>query len=201
MKKLILTTLMTVAAAGAFAQGTVNFLNDTVTLSTPPDRFIRFGTAQGALAGTPAFGTNIQVQLYYGASTAPENALIAVTTAPARLRASTSTATGTWSAGGFRTLTGFDFGAGTVNLQLRAWDINLGATYELAAQNPLFQQSLSGKSSVFAYLIPASSGAPGGDFVMKNFTSFAVDAIIPEPSTFALAGLGAAALLIFRRRK
>jgi hypothetical protein len=200
MKKLILTTLMTVAAVGAFAQGTVNFLNDTVTLSTPPDRFIRFGTGQGALSGTPAFGTNIQVQLYYGASTAPEAALIPVTSAPARLRASTSTAIGTWSAGGFRTLTGFDFGAGTVNIQLRAWDITLGATYELAFQNPAFAGSLSGKSSVFQYLIPASSGAPGGDFVMKNFQTFAVDAI-PEPSTFALAGLGAAALLIFRRRK
>lgn len=190
---------MTVAAAGAFAQGTVNFLNDSVTLSSPPDRLIRFGPNQGALSNTPAFGTNVQVQLYYGASTAPEGSLIPVTSAPARLRASTSAAIGTWSAGGFRTLTGFDFGAGTVNLQVRVWDLAFGATYELAIQNPL-NTGLVGKSALFQYLIPASSGAPGGDFAMKTFSVFTVDAI-PEPSTFALAGLGAAALLIFRRRK
>jgi hypothetical protein len=57
MKRLILTTTMSLVAVAALAQGTVNFLNDTVSLSTPPDRFIRFGPGQ------PAFGTNFQVQL------------------------------------------------------------------------------------------------------------------------------------------
>lgn len=189
---------MSVAAVAAFAQGTVNFLNDSVTLSSPPDRLIRFGPGV-PLAGTPAFGTNIQVQLYYGASTALEGSLIAVSTAPARLRASTSLAIGTWSSGGFRTLSGFDFGAGTVNLQVRVWDINDGATWELARQNPA-AAGLYGQSEIFQYLIPASSGAPGGDFAMKGFSTFNIIPV-PEPSSFALAGLGAAALLIFRRRK
>ena len=35
----------------------------------------------------------------------------------------------------------------------------------------------------------------------SGFLGFQVDPLIPEPSTFALAGLGAVALLIFRRRK
>jgi hypothetical protein len=195
MKRLLLTTLMSLAAVAAFAQGTVNFLNDTVSLSTPPDRFIRFGGGNGALTGLPAFGTNIQVQLYYGASTATEASLVAVSTAPARLRGSTSTATGTWSGGGFRTLQGFDFGAGTVNLQVRAWDINFGATYDQAV---LSGQGNIGKSTMFQYLIPASSSAPGGDFVMKNFSTF--NLVIPEPSTLALAGVGVVALLLRRRK-
>jgi hypothetical protein len=194
MKRLILTTLMSVAAVAAFGQGTVNFLNDTVSLSTPPDRFIRFAPG-GPNGGLPAFGTNMQVQLYYGASTAAEASLVAVSTAPARLRGSTSTATGTWSGGGFRTLQGFDFGAGTVNLQVRAWDINFGATYDQAV---LAGQGFIGKSAVFQYLIPASSSAPGGDFVMKNFSTF--NLVIPEPSTLALAGVGVVALLLRRRK-
>jgi len=191
---------MSVAAAAAFGQGTVNFLNDTVTLSTPPDRFIRFGTSAGTLAGLPAHGTNIQIQLYYGASTATAGSLVAVSTAPARLRASTTTAPGTWSAGGFRTLTGFDFGAGSVNLQIRVWDINDGGTFEQALARPNGPAGFVGTSQMFLYLIPSSSGAPGGDFVMKSYVGFDVN-IVPEPSSFALAGLGAAALLIFRRRK
>ena len=200
MKRTIIAFVL-VAAAAAFGQGTVNFLNDTVTLSTPPDRFIRFGFGFFPVfpPGTPAFGTNLQVQLYYGASTATAGSLVAVSTAPARLRASTTTAPGTWSAGGFRTLTGFDFGAGTVNLQVRLWDIADGATFEAALGRPGGPNGFLAASPVFTYLIPASSGAPGGDFVMKNFTGFSID--IPEPSSFALAGLGAAALLIFRRRK
>ncbi len=35
---------------------------------------------------------------------------------------------------------------------------------------------------------------------MENFRSFNIYTV-PEPSTFVLAGLGAASLLIFRRRK
>jgi hypothetical protein len=100
-----------------------------------------------------------------------------------------------WSGGGFRTLQGFDFGSGTVNLQVRVWDITFGATYDQAF---LSGPGNTGKSAMFQYLIPASSSAPGGDFVMKNFSTFCI--CIPEPSTAALAGLGVVALLLRRRK-
>jgi len=199
MKKLILTTLTSLAAISAFAQGTVNFLNDSVTLTSPPDRLIRFLDANTpgnvfGIAGAPAVGTNFFVQLYYGATTITSlSSLQAVTSAPSRLRGSTTTAPGTWSAGGFRTLDGFAFGSGDVLLQVRVWDIgpNGTATFDTSEVRAL--------SAVFTYTIPSSSGAPGGDFEMKNFVGFTIG--VPEPTTLALAGMGAAALLVFRRKK
>jgi hypothetical protein len=191
---------MSVAALGAFAQGSVNFLNNTATLSSPPDRFLRFarGATPGNAYGTNnalAHGTNILVQLYYGASSITDSnspLLIAVTTAPATLRTSTSTAVGTWAGGGGRTLQGFDYGSGQVALEVRAWDANTGATYDLA--------TVKGESRVFLYTLPSSAGSPPTDFYMVNFLGFSIDQV-PEPTTFALAGLGFAGLMIFRRRK
>jgi hypothetical protein len=204
MKKTLLTILVSAASVAAFAQGIVNFANDGTILPFPPDRLIRFATASSAgnVFGTnnaPAVGTNYQVQLYYGASTATEASLIPVTSNPARLRGSTSLSAGIWSAGGNRTFVGFDTGV-TITLQVRVWDINAGSTYEAAAANPGNNGSI-GKSQTFAYLIPA--GTDAANQAMFNFTGFSVTGggIIPEPGTFALAGLGAAALLVFRRKK
>lgn len=45
-----------------------------------------------------------------------------------------------------------------------------------------------------------STLAPGGSLNNAGLTQFGVNPV-PEPTTFALAGLGAAALLIFRRRR
>jgi hypothetical protein len=192
MKKLLITSIMSLTAAVAFGQGTVFFANDSATLSSPPDRLIRF-----AGSNIPATGTNLQVQLYYGASTADALSLIPVSSAAGRLRASTTTIPGVWSAGGDRTLN-FAFGT-LVNLQVRVWDLADGATWEAALGNAN-RQGFSGTSGIFPYQIPATPADPPTAFVMSGFTGFSIVAI-PEPSTFALAGLGAAALLIFRRRK
>lgn len=193
MKKVLITSILSLTAVVAFGQGTVFFANDSGTLTSPPDRLIRFQST-----GLPATGTNIQVQLYFGAAASAESALVPVTSAPARLRAATTTIPGTWSAGGDRTLGNFGFGT-AVTLQVRAWDINFGSTYEAAFANPA-NTGLIGKSGLFTYQIPATPANPFSDFIMANFQTFTV-AAIPEPSTFALAGLGAAALVIFRRRK
>lgn len=204
MKKIILTSIMSVAAAAAFAQGTVNFLNDSGTLTSPPDRLVRFGTGTttGNVFGTntaPVVGTNFQAQLYYGASTAPDSALVAVSSVPARFRASSTTLPGVWAGGGLRTFSGFDFGGGQIKLQVRVWDILAGATFDQA----LAAGGVIGQSQSFLYTLPATAGDPPGNFIMSGFTTFSVagGAIVPEPATFALAGLGAAALLVFRRRK
>src|SRR5262245_10431863 len=125
-----LLLLVTYSVCG---QGTVFFANDSTTLSFPPDRLIRYSTCGD---DPPAVGTNWLVQLYYGASTASENQLVAVSSAPARLRASTTTIPGVWSGGGFRTLDGFPFGFGYVKLQVRIWDVSCGGTWEQSFGNP-----------------------------------------------------------------
>ena len=197
MKKLLITSILSVTAAVAFGQGTVFFANDSATLSSPPDRLIRF-----AATGQAATGTNIQVQLYYGAVGANSASLTAVTSAPARLRGSTTSIPGVWaSPSGDRTLGNLPFGAAAV-LQVRAWDIADGSTYENAVANPN-HSGLIGVSTTFAYQIPATSGAPPDQFFMVNFTGFNIapsGVIIPEPATFALVGVGAV-LLALRRRK
>jgi hypothetical protein len=60
------------------------------------------------------------------------------------------------------------------------------------------------KSGAFNITATIGGGAqPAPSFPGTAFQSFNLYTIatVPEPSTFALAGLGAAALLIFRRRK
>ena len=60
---------------------------------------------------------------------------------------------------------------------------------------------LIGQSAPFENLTGAPNASPPTTpAAMTGWTSPVVLSVIPEPTTFALAGLGAAALLIFRRR-
>jgi hypothetical protein len=173
----------------AGAQGTINFANDTASLSSPPDRLIRFGDRIDPgnvfqTNGAPAVGTNFQVQLYYGASTAQESSLIPLTSAPGRLRASTTSVPGVWSGGGVRTLSFFAPGD-TVKIQLRVWDINFAPTFEQALANPAYVSSL-GVSPSFLYTIPASGNPTLAELAMNNFTGMCIgtpESCIPEPES------------------
>jgi len=79
---------------------------------------------------------------------------------------------------------------GTVlTLVIRAWDTQSGATWDTS--------TVRGQSGGFNYTL-VGAGSPAPDPV--GLAPFQL-IIVPEPSTFALAGLGAAALLLFRRRK
>lgn len=182
MKKLYITGLLVIAAASAFAQGTVNFNNNTLT----PIPLVTLG-----VGGPGLVGTNYVAQLYTGPVGSSESSLAAVSTAPAKFRVATTTSPGTWS-GGTRTL---NAASGDVLLQVRVWDITKAADYATAfAQgNGLF----TGKSTVFTYSIPAA-GSPPSAFFMAGFTGVAV--AVPEPSTILLGVLGAGALLLRRRK-
>jgi len=190
-------------AVNAFGQGTVRFSNVSADLSSPPDRLVRFEPGVANPYGTnnaPVVNygtTSFRAQLYYGASTASEASLVAVSTAPALFRASTTTGEpGTWAPGN-RTLTGFNPGD-TVVLQVRVWDFQVASSWEQAIGMANYPGWI-GKSVLFEYTIPTDPLATPAAFTMAGFTAFPVF-FIPEPSVFALSGLGLAALVIRRRK-
>jgi len=103
-------------------------------------------------------------------------------------------------------------GGNHVFVQLRVWNASAGNSWATAVgASPLplpgtgsATLTAFGNSSVMTLTLGGDDGLGQGDppftpGVANNFTSFALTPV-PEPSTIVLGGLGAAALLAFRRR-
>jgi len=205
MKKLILAACALTCAASVFAQGTVVF-NNRVTGTTVSKVYAPFATDTARVqsgnsatdfpAGTTDWtgwtalaGATYSAQLYAAPGTVTDaGSLVAASSAATTFR--------TGAAAGFvnpvtATLTGVAADAASATLQLRVWDNTTGATWEAAATK--------GASALFVVNAIGGSLNPAPNLV--GLTSFNITSTVPEPSTFALVGLGTAALLIFRRRK
>jgi hypothetical protein len=113
-------------------------------------------------------------------------------------KCSTSQTVGSWFG---KTIELGTAGNGIANGQLAyciavGWDSN-------ASSDPISWDAMSkgfwGSSAVFTYIPPTVSTPPPRDYLPQNLRSFEVQ-WIPEPTALWLSGLGAAALLIFRRR-
>jgi hypothetical protein len=201
MKQVFATLLFVGTLNCGYPQGYVYFSNDTTTLNSPPDRLVRFDAT--AIAFNP-FGTNnapavsnlvptLRAQLYYGASTASENALMPVSTAPVGFKSSTSLNAGTWFSPGSVALDVNSTGV-TVNMQVRVWDIAYASSYETTGG-----QGLQGRSQVFQYTYPAGPGIPPEFFTMYNFEGFQIG-LVPEPSSVTLIALGFGILAVVRKK-
>jgi hypothetical protein len=183
-------------AWSSYGQGTVDFRNQSSVLGTANDYLVRYDTTD-ARDGTPVVndGTSTYVaQLWYGTDV---NSLTAVATTAA-FRATTTSLPGTWS-GGARTIPS-PFGPGgttTATLVVRVWDTSLAADWTAATAGTY--AGLRGESAPFTFNFFASSPPAVTDDDMVNFRGFNI-AMVPEPSTFALLGLGALGMLIFRRK-
>lgn len=176
MKKQILVAMVSLGlVASAFSQGTVTMGNNSSSLIT--------------IEGVSMPVGSVLFQLYAGPQGADEGSLVAQlptggtsTLAPGRM-ANVNIAVAGVAPGAIGTF------------QIWAWDSSY-ATYELAAAS-----SYVGKSALFTSATggvgePASLPvALAGQFSGFNLT------IVPEPTTLVLAGMGAASLLLFRRRK
>ncbi len=181
MKKLTVTLLAsTLLGLAAYGQGTVNFANLGVGLNAPV--YLSDGTTKVASTGFTA-------ELMAGTS-AGSLASVATT-------GFLSAAPGYFS-GGTVALPGIAGGA-TAFLQVRVYSTASGSY--VAAQNAGLANTF-GASSVFSLVTGDPNAQPPGvptSFAGK-LTSFNLNGV-PEPSSLALAGLGAAAMLVFRRRK
>ena len=86
--------------------------------------------------------------------------------------------------------------AGLVTVALAMWNNSQGSWANMVAA-----ATASTRAGVTAFS-QQTGLPPGGVLPIQTWNSYdLVMTTVPEPSTFALAGLGAAALVIFRRRK
>lgn len=148
-------------------------------------------------------GSEYSVQAYMGSAGTPEASLTPV---PASLLAfdlnGVTSAAGTAAAGsgqfyGPTVVTAL--ATGNAAIQIRAWfNGGMYATYDAA----LAAGANTGKSGVLTIGLTAATDPTVKSLTDIGMPAFSVGAaIVPEPSTIALAGLGAASLLMFRRRK
>jgi len=187
MKKLIATTLATVASLAAFGQGTLNFanlngtaVNAPVTLSDGTTKLAGNQYMAALLAGSTAANMTQLATTPFVSSGYFLGGTVIVPTVP---------------------------GGSTALVAVEVWNTQAGATFAAA--------QASGQANAYGIFATASpttplsvklgdpnATPPGTPAALVGLTSLSLNGgVIPEPSTFALAGLGAAALMFFRRRK
>jgi len=190
MKKILVAAILgTVAATSALAQGHIN-LNP---YNIAPYNQVFWAT--GALAPNAVHAADgVQLQFFYALGTVAD---------PLQL---TTSATGLFTVnsnnynpslghggGGYFNIQDLVFptwSSGSVTVMLVA----SGSGVDPSSHSALWQIPGSGGNGIVSTAVPANQA--------NFFPGLGVTAVpVPEPTTFALSGLGAAAMLIFRRRK
>lgn len=197
MKKILLTALALVAVISAQAQGRINFSSAANGVNA---KFITSGLngdPLGVKSITSADST-IRADLFWTVG----NTTVGVTPAQLTTQAgynqafSTVAAQAGYFTGGTKTVTGWT--TGPIVAQVRVWDTAFGS-YETA------RTALGahwGETALFVITPTLSPTAAPALVGLGNPATYTLTYNpIPEPSSMALAGLGAAALLVFRRRK
>ena len=186
MKKLLLSGLLVGLTASAFAQGQVNVRNvfNTDTSAT--------ATSNGQIllnngSSTVPIATDFNLTIYGGADVASLVQLFSYSGAAAV--GINAAGPGTFFEPDIATVAN---ATATGTFRIDVW---LG---NLAFNDPL--TTSKGSVTFTNPLGNPNASPPGTPAELSNMPALVVSSV-PEPGTFALAGLGAAALLIFRRRK
>jgi hypothetical protein len=198
MKKVLVATILGLGVvASTFAQGRIN-LNSYNTPSYPQ---VTYGAGGGGTLNTPVLGSdNIHIGVYFAAgavATGTDSSGYALISSFAPLLSlgtgtGSTTFIGQGGAGNGWFVSGPDFvltgvPSGSATVMIVAYN---GATYDTS--------TIRGHSLAFS-IVPAQGVATAPN--LDGMGAFQILAVpVPEPSTFALAGLGLAGLLIFRRR-
>jgi hypothetical protein len=212
MKKLLLTlTVVSVTAVTAFAQGRVS-LNNTATFNASDAVTVgaQHQVTGGGATGNGIGGNEYSVQLVWVAGTGFNQATFdaanptlgnvatgvgaggSLSAAFFANTGSTATGAGFFDAGAVPNPVGTSMPAGQYTMQVYAW-YNVGFSTYAAS-------SAAGKNVGKSALFLLSAAAPPGPVNSTVFPAFQVTSI-PEPSSLALAGLGAVAMLLIRRKK
>ena len=222
MKKLLATLCIAVAASGAFAQGWISWSTpaNAITAETNFSVSPLFGGSDSGFGGATApassgavFNFALLYQPWTGSITT-DTAVWDGTWLDSGLAATNSNTAGRLVPvnSGNRTVPWAN--GTTMNIVLVGWSSSLGTTWNevSAVIGAYYAGSASGYfgESNFGYINPSlaqpgatlfgtTSTANGLPIFSLNMQLYALP--IPEPATFALAGLGGLALLMFRRRK
>jgi hypothetical protein len=195
MKKLILTGLLVGAVTSAFSQGQVtlrNILNtDTSPTATANGLFFLDPDAPGTGQPAQLIASDFNAVFYGGANASSLNLLASFIGAGAN--GVNAAGPGTFFSSTIASIPGVP--SGTATLKVEAWLGNF----------PSYQAAFDAGAAVgtLTWVNPLGNPAASPPDVPPDLTGMGAVVLtaVPEPSTFALAGLGAAALLIFRRRK
>ena len=180
IKAALLAVALSACAGNVFGQGQVTMANNSSSL------------VMNVLTGQPVAIGSTSFQLYYGPAGTPEANLL-----PASPIAGTSAVLAGRIANTVIDIptNSVPYG-GAATFQIRAWRSSY-ASYDLAFQ----VGDLAGKSLLFNANTSPNLTPPATPTSLAGlYPGFALFPV-PEPSTFALAGLGLASLLLFRRRK
>jgi PEP-CTERM motif-containing protein len=197
-RSIVAIALLITATFHAFGQGMGGQgIFDVSNVGTTPDRQIYVGEYMGPVK---AEGDGYKIAVYWGPEdTTDENALVLLDVPIGFLILGGA---GQFNAG--RTYRVFDPSAMTdgpvLTFQARAWDSSTGATWEQAAANPI---GAVGKGPIFE-MKTKDEFNPSEPFTPRigdaaGWRGFAIT-VVPEPSVWGLALVGAATLLFFRRR-
>jgi hypothetical protein len=217
MKKLLITTSATLLTVAVFAQGTVIFSNGALNKISNGVA----GSASSTWTVVPATAGLFNFGLFYGTgATQPGSLTFLGSVSGVNSAANAGLIVNTTGSGGINALgiPGTTPGETDVWIQVAGWSHSFGTDWA-AAQTAAATTAgdYFGRSTVINVAANAGGLGPNigpgaiiwqsasgtdptritGGFAMFTFGG----AVTPEPSMMALAGLGMAAMLIFRRRK
>jgi hypothetical protein len=209
MKKLILTMGLVAAVTAVYAQGTINFQNSFLTPIS-----LRIQNTDGTYTTPVAVPTTaglVDYGVFYG-SASGSLSLVPVTTSTPLFANSTGAAGVVAAPTTAFAIPGSNPGDTTWFVQVRGWSASYGTDWSTAQTdfNNGVAKTIWGTSAIASGFALGPAAGPGyaiwqaasgtstakiGAFVLTQAAG------VPEPSTMALAGLGLAGMLIFRRRK
>jgi len=205
MKKIVITLLSVAAATTMYGQGSFAFNDFAATAA------IKIGASNGVSGeGSPGFfvGSGYTASLYYGASSATQFSQLTYFPVPGGdpvffgtgiADADQSAAAGIFDGGSFQ----IPGATGTVMMSVAVWWNGAGAN---GVAHTYAQALADGYNTGISPLLPivlSTSADPSTYQALDALASFTVSgpSIVPEPTTLALCGLGAASLLLLRRKK